>query len=382
MASSFKQIKPSDRVSTRTLLHEAIPLTGTIVSGTYSDENIKNYSHGMFQSVYDYPYLSSSANHIFDITAGYSSDSVLSGASNDQNSKKINIYNEMSQVLVGYDITGSILRFDEDGNILAGGAKLNECMFVNFSRLLYKDEVKKGTLSLELGVKPAYDNNGGVFEKRLLITDYSGSDGYLVNSPLGEYGVLYVTASTTPHSDQILANADPLSTNRPPCGLIYYQAGVMVLSSSLFMTASGGTSTTFSEYPGLLRQGYGNVQMSGPSTNAETFTAVLSGSSITGSADNLRTRLYNLQFNNTVELNSTIYFCRANHNEFNYSGNPTYLSSSQIRVKDLSTDAPISYITTVGLYSENNELLAVGKLSEPLKKSTANEFTIRTRLDY
>ena len=64
----FKALSAEDRVSTKTLLHEAIPITGTIVSGTYSDGNIQNFTHGMFQSVYDYPYLSSSANHIFDIT--------------------------------------------------------------------------------------------------------------------------------------------------------------------------------------------------------------------------------------------------------------------------------------------------------------------------
>ena len=66
MASSFKTIDPKDIVSTRNLLHEAIPITGTIVSGTYGENNIKNYTHGMFQSVYDYPFLSSSANHIID----------------------------------------------------------------------------------------------------------------------------------------------------------------------------------------------------------------------------------------------------------------------------------------------------------------------------
>jgi hypothetical protein len=379
MASSFKQITPNDRVSTRTLLHEAIPLTGTIVSGTYSDENIKNYSHGMFQSVYDYPYLSSSANHIFDITAGYSSDSELSGANNAQNAKKINIYNQMSQMLVGYDITGSVLKFDEDGNILAGGNKLKECIFLNFSRLLYKDEVKKGTFSLELGVNPAFEltaSSQSTFNHRILITDFSGSDGYLVNSPLGEYGVLYATASTETSGVEILAN-DPSTNGRPPCGLIYYQAGVAVLSSSLFLDNRSGQH-------GLLKQGttIANLSCSGPVSISEDINAVLSGSLITGSADNLRNRIYNLQFNNTVELNSTIYFCRVNHNEFNYSGNPTYLSSSQIRVKQISSDEPISYITTVGLYSENNELLAVGKLSEPLKKTPSNEFTIRTRLDY
>ena len=47
----------TDVTTTRTLLHEAIPVTGAIVSGTYNEENIKNYTHGQFQSVYDYPYL-------------------------------------------------------------------------------------------------------------------------------------------------------------------------------------------------------------------------------------------------------------------------------------------------------------------------------------
>ena len=71
-----------------------------------------------------------------------------------------------------------------------------------------------------------------------------------------------------------------------------------------------------------------------------------------------------------------------NHNEFNYSTNPTYLSNSKIRVKTKSSDNPVSYITTIGLYSDNNELMAVAKLSEPLKKDPSQEFTIRARLDY
>jgi hypothetical protein len=95
-----------------------------------------------------------------------------------------------------------------------------------------------------------------------------------------------------------------------------------------------------------------------------------------------RNRIQNISFNNTVELNSTIYFCRAGHNEFNYSANPTYLDSSKIRVKNTTSDMPISYITTVGLYSSDNELLAVAKLSEPLKKDPNTELTLRVRLDY
>ena len=370
MASTFKDIKPNDRVSTRTLLHEAIPLTGTIVSGTYgefgSEDNIKNFSHGMFQSVYDYPYLSSSANHIFDITCGYSSDSNLYNTSNSLNSKKTNIYNQMAQVCVGYDITGSILRFDEDGDILAGGRKVQEGYFLNFSRLLVKDEIKKGTVSLTVGVHESFTASYG---SSVLITDAGGVNDYRVNSPVGEYGILYATGSGNNPVDNTVDQYNS-TYDAVPVGLVFYQAGVMMLSSSLFQDKSDNGVLTNANKTCFMDSGGNTVQQS------------LTGSTITVNANNIRHRLGNIQFNNAVELNSTIYFCRANHNEFNYSSNPTYLSSSQVRVKQVSSDEPIAYITSVGLYSENNELLAVGKLSEPLKKTPANEFTIRTRLDY
>ena len=56
MATTFKNFQSNDLANTRTLLHEAIPITGSIVSGTYSEENVKTYGHGMFTSVYDYPF--------------------------------------------------------------------------------------------------------------------------------------------------------------------------------------------------------------------------------------------------------------------------------------------------------------------------------------
>ena len=345
MATTFKTLTNNDVTTTRTLLHEAIPITGTIVSGTYaSDGNIKNYSHGIFQSVYDYPFLSSSANHIFDLTAGYSSNSSLSGAASVQNSKKINIYNEMSQVLVGYDINGQILEFDQDGNFAAGSAtKIQEAVFVNFARLLTKDEIKKGSFELKVltGGTPVAPTN------LLTIGDYGAANAYKINSPAGEYGILY-TSSATPSANSGV-------------GLLYYQAGVAVLTGSIFDGEYGAPAAVY---------------------DTASFNAVLSASFITASADGFRNRVNNIQFNNTTELNSTIYFCRANHNDFNYSSNPTYLSSSKIQVKNNSSDSPVSYITTVGLYSADNELLAVAKLSEPIKKTPETELTLRVRLDY
>ena len=57
----------------------------------------------------------------------------------------------MAQVLMGYDATGSILEFDQDGNIDGGGTKHKECLFINFARLLGKDEIKKGSFNMQLG---------------------------------------------------------------------------------------------------------------------------------------------------------------------------------------------------------------------------------------
>lgn len=353
MASIFKTFLNNDVVSTRTLLNEAIPITGSIVSGTYADLNIKNYSHGIFQSVYDYPYLSSSANHIFDLSIGYNSLSAISSSTNLQNNKKVNMYNQMAQVLMGHDATGSILNFDEDGDIIGGGQKLDEVFFVNFSRLLAKDEIKKGSFNLVLGANATYTSP---FSSLLTITDAGGQNDFRVNSPVGEYGILSASAGGA------------YTGTNGNCGLLFYQAGIAVITASVFAasTAEGGKITA-------------NAQM----TPAGGFiNQLLTGSAISGAADAFRHRVQNLSFNNTTELNSTLYFCRVNNNDFNYSANPTYLSGSKMVVKNNTLDAPVSYLTTVGLYSADNELLAVAKVSEPLKKDPTNELTLRVRLDY
>jgi len=353
MATSFKTFDDNSTAITRNLLHEAIPITGSIVSGTYADLNIKNFSHGMFQSVYDYPFLSSSANHIFDLTAGYPANSHLASAGNTQNAKKINIYNEMAQVLVGYDSAGAIREFDEDGDFAAVGTKNKEAYFINFSRLLTKDEIKKGSFTLELGATQAYATP---FTDRITLKDTNAASIYKINSPAGEYGILYVSNSAGVPLDGITGSTQQAA------GLIYYQAGIAVVSGSVFDSLLSSS-----------------VQMN---PAGEGVDAILTGSAISGNCDALRHRVRNISFNNTVELNSTIYYCRVNNTDFNYSSNPTYLSSSKLVVKNNSQDLPVSYMTTVGLYSPDNELLAVAKLSEPLKKDPSTEFTLRVRLDY
>jgi len=349
MPINYEVINPNtDVATTKTLLHEVIPLTGTIVSGTYgtfpNDDNIKNYSHGMFQSVYDYPYLSSSANHIFDISVGFDESSPLSGSANSvQEKKKINMYNQFSQVLLGYTGSANRVRLFESDLTLdeSVGNIMKETIFVNLSRLLTKDQIKKGSVSIRLGTGSWAASNNSSLAKTFTDSAATNNAGTL-NTAGGDYGVL--------------------SGSTGVGGIVFYQAGVMILTSSIW----AGTTDFFSA-----------------STGIRTIDKQLVSGSISGSADAFRHRLQNLQFNNTTEINSSVYFCRASHNKFNYSSNPTYLSSSAIRVKNQNRDnPPVSYITTIGLYNSQNELLAVAKLSEPLKKDPTNELTLRVRLDY
>ncbi len=357
----YKTFGSSDRTTTRTLLHESIPITASIVSGTYSDENIRTYTHGMFQSVYDYPFLSSSANHIFDITVGVRSGSA-SHYNNltSQKDKKANIYSQMAQVLMGYDSTGNVRPFDEDGD-LESGEKMENAYFFNFSRLLVKDEIKKGSFSMELGATPTFSNNG-TYADSVVLSDVSGANSYFVNSPAGEYGIVNATRGS--------GTAAKSTSN--PVGLLFYQAGILALTSSFLLQSQAATGKII-ETPRLPAS-----DVTGSSLNS-----LLTASTIATTADALRNRVINMSFNNTTELNSSIYFCRANHNEFNYSSNPSYLTGSKIRVKNNDIMVPPrSYVTTVGLYSADNELLAVAKLSEPLRKDPTNELTLRVRLDY
>ena len=354
MARSFKQLIGDDIKNTRTLLHEAIPVTGTIPSGTYKDNNIKNFSHGMFQSIYDYPYLSSSANHIYDITFGVSPDVSSSGIT--QNAKKLNVYNQMAQVLVGYDTGSNIRRFDSDGNYSEGSTvagRMHHCFFLNFSRLLSKDEIKKNSFRLSMYTSGTIVNDGTGRTEIRTIGDYAAGTEFRT-SPAGDYGLLFTGSADSTHVSRSV-------------GLVFYQAGIAVLTTSIFKGEFGTNQDN---------------KNSAKNGNISGIDRAYSGSTIQSLADGFRHQINDLDFNNTIELNSTIYFCRVNHNEFNYSSNPTFVSASKLVVKNNVTDLPVTYITSIGLYSPDNELMAVAKLSEPLRKDPNTEMTLRVRLDY
>ena len=183
---------------------------------------------------------------------------------------------------------------------------MKEVLFLSLSRLITKDQIKKGSFQLSIGTGSSYSDpfNGGV----LTLTDAQASDTGGTNPVQGgDYGVLYTS------SVGINANSG--------VGNIFYQAGIVVLTASVF----GGSS-----------------QMD---SSGNTMEQLLTGSTINASCDAIRHRISNLTFNNTTEINSKIYFCRAPFNRFNYSANPTYTSGSKIVTKNVAADTPVAYIT-------------------------------------
>jgi hypothetical protein len=277
-----------------------------------------------------------------------------------QNSKKINMYNEIAQVLLGY--TGSnnqVEIFESDLNISDNNNQMKEVFFVTLSRLLMKDQIKKGTFSITLGTgswaNPFYDSGSVNCVRTLTDASASADDTGTSVSQGGQYGVLLEADGTSAGTAY---------------GVVFYQAGIVALTSSIWHTGSN-----------TLQGGQDFYHDKSTATNY-TVVGSMASASVSGNCDALRHRVGNISFNNTTEINSSIYFCRVPFNKFNYSSNATYVSGSKIRVKNFASDPPIAYITTVGLYSATNELLAVAKISEPLRKSTTTDMTLRVRLDY
>ena len=119
------------------------------------------------------------------------------------------------------------------------------------------------------------------------------------------------------------------------------------------------------------------------------FTGIKSGSNADGGNNDTFFQLVKkgeyFQAKRQEQITSRHYFVRATANDFNATTNETYYTESIAGVKriipGLQTD-PKTYITTVGMYNNDNELLAVAKLSKPIIKSKSREALIKVKLDF
>ena len=92
--------------------------------------------------------------------------------------------------------------------------------------------------------------------------------------------------------------------------------------------------------------------------------------------------LTSIRLNSEETVSSQYAFVRVRNAEFNYSTNPSNITGSGDIRHDFMINTPQAYITTVGLYNDNNDLLGVAKLSRPLLKDFTKEALVRIKLDF
>jgi len=107
------------------------------------------------------------------------------------------------------------------------------------------------------------------------------------------------------------------------------------------------------------------------------------GTALATSGVTAKTKVTGLKVDSEEVLTSNYVFVRARNAEFNYSQNPTFIDKQTggVRYTDFIT-APQTFISTVGLYNDSGDCLAVAKLSKPLKKDFTKEALIRIKLDF
>jgi len=144
-------------------------------------------------------------------------------------------------------------------------------------------------------------------------------------------------------------------------GEVYPEQGIIVLDAKMMDSNVGFNSVTSSNLAG---------------DNAFKLFTSISGSYSIGTS-------YGIAARNEEEVSSTFYYVRVKNGEYNFSNNPTFASGSDGRMTQATfVSNPKTYITTIGLYDNQQRLLAVAKLSKPLLKSYTREALIKVKADY
>ena len=233
-----------------------------------------------------------------------------------------------------------------------------------------------GTIVVEGGsgsYQPMYDNylNDTLLANRLFPTS-SGDQIGVISIPsnlFGEYikpGTFELSYSGSVSGSSVLSgtivddeNGNLLDTlDNSKVGDIIYQHGMVVITSI-------GTSITGSVYGGAL---YGSgIYGSGDS---QRLTAILESNDV------------NISFQSNMTIYESQYKCTFSPNEYTISQNPSITQNSFGKLYDFATSSYFEpFITTVGLYNNANQLVAVGKLSQPLQSSNVTDTTILVNLD-
>jgi hypothetical protein len=230
---------------------------------------------------------------------------------------------------------------------------------ININRARYKERLDPGNISIKLA---------GTLGEVNLIDDSGGTDENVTTS-----GRIYniVSGSLNIGSALTASIQSYTSSNGEGWGLFYPDMGIVLLNpAAIAATVNPNLGAASSSIAGV----YHNNSTSASVTVGTSGSIALLKSLESGG---------DFQVRRTENVSTSHYFVRANNREFNFSNNPTFVTGSVgAFVQSTFERDPRVYITTVGLYDDANELLAVAKTSKPVEKSFDKEVAIKVKLDF
>ncbi len=422
--ATFKEISAADVKTTRSVLNQLVDVIQEDISGSATRKSYQQFVTGgvgpgitssLYQTVFDQDFTLQTANPLFDMTVGLfqSSATVLSSSTGtDTNGKllfpsqsvmmreKVDVYRQYAANLLGDPDAEFTTPFGSSN----ADDRVDNALFVSFKRLFTRDKIKRETFAIKVypqangagdGLDGGYISEPNLFQTATgsakIYTDF-GSSTNRRRTFGGEVGNLVDSSDTSKN-----------------VGLLFYDSGTALLNiggrgdaTSAYRAfrsedhLSGAISAMVPTTTKNLDVPYGKQVMgggvgAGPTTK-KLVPDLMTSASIDDIVDHFaQTRfssgsLTATTFQNNTNINSTLIFCRATADEFNYSSNPTYTdTSNRIRVIEQGqedTQRSFTYITTVGLYDVNDNLLAVAKLSRPIEKNDEKDLTVRVRLDF
>lgn len=412
----FKEILPEDIKTSRSFLSQLIDVMQDDISGSVSRRKYQVFVTGglgpgvtssLYQTVYDQDYSYQTANPVFDMTFGIRPDSDTAKSSligEDESGKelfpssslmmreKLDIYRQFAQNLLGDDSAAFTAPLDST-NV---ADKIDNALFISFRRLFARDQIKRETFAMKF-----FQSASAVSKTLTGLSAYmppaSVGDGIAnLYTPANSGSVIFTdmgssTSKLTAQGGQVGNVIDSANTSKN-VGLLFYDRGILVLDLAKITSGSQFISGTIGAMSNT-----GNIDLGGPGTETQFSSRLIPDFVVSGSIDNIIDHVaYSrfggvpaqsaITFQNVTNINSTLIFCRAAADEFNYSANPSFTdNNNRIVVIDQGQEEiqqTFTFITSVGLYDANDNLLAVAKLSRPVEKSPERDLTMRVRLDF
>ncbi len=342
----------------------------TIHSGTLADANEAYY----FNIAQTHP-ASASAETQFSVTFGHEGGSGSNTDSGNILGATQAIYGQWAATLLDETAVSGGFRISEGDDyvstpISAALSARDQYIYILVGkRARFKDRINKKNWTIMLSGSKSV---GGSGTGLLKLTDDSNTSAGVGTVAGTRYNIVSGTNGTISGSG---------ASNRT-YGWFYPEMGVMVFSGAELsasipgeaggqsMTASfdsKGTDASFISCSGFAP----NISAAANTNNALRFINCLQDSGA------------QLKFRSEEDQISTSYFCRVRAKDLNFSNNPTFVSGSSNEIANADMwGNPNVYISGIGLYNASNTLVAIGKLSTPLKKNYSTESTIKVKLTY